>query len=77
MDADVSRGARTFALVLFGQFISLVGSSLTGFALGVWVYERTGSTTEYALISFFITVPGLLMSPVAGALVDRWTAAGR
>jgi DHA3 family macrolide efflux protein-like MFS transporter len=72
MDADESRGARTFALVLFGQFISLVGSSLTTFALGVWVYERTGSTTEYALISFFITVPGILMSPVAGALVDRW-----
>jgi len=72
MNADESRGARIFTLVWIGQFVSLVGSSLTGFALGVWVYERTGSTTEYALISFFITVPGILMSPVAGALVDRW-----
>jgi DHA3 family macrolide efflux protein-like MFS transporter len=72
MDADVSRGARVFSLVWFGQFVSLIGSSLTSFALGVWVYERTGSTTQFALISFFIAVPGLLMSPVAGALVDRW-----
>jgi len=72
MNTDASPGARTFALVWFGQLVSLIGSSLTSFALGVWVYERTGSTTQYALISFFITLPGFLMSPVAGALVDRW-----
>ena len=52
--------------------MSLVGSSLTGFALGVWVYQRSGSVTQFALISLFTALPGIVFSPVAGALVDRW-----
>jgi len=65
-------GFRLFLIVWFGQLISLVGSSLTGFALGVWVYQRTGSVTQFSLISLFTTLPGIILSPVAGALVDRW-----
>lgn len=65
-------GSRTFMLIWFGQFVSLIGSGLTGFALGVWVYQRTGSTTKFALITLFATLPGILVSPLAGVLVDRW-----
>jgi MFS family permease len=36
------------------------------------VYLRTGSATKFALISLFTMLPGILMSPLAGALVDRW-----
>lgn len=61
-----------FFLVWFGQVASLVGSSLTNFALGVWVYLRTGSVTEFALISFSTILPVILISPVAGMIVDRW-----
>jgi len=61
-----------FGLVWFGQLISLLGSGLTSFALGVWVYQSTGSVTQFALISFFTTLPGILLLPVAGALIDRW-----
>jgi len=32
-----------FALVWFEQLISLTGSGLTEFVLGVWVFQRTGS----------------------------------
>jgi len=63
---------RTFLIVWFGQLISLFGSALTSFALGIWVYEKTGSVTQFALISFFAVLPGLVISPIAGALVDRW-----
>lgn len=63
---------RVFGLIWFGQLVSIVGSGLTGFALGVWVYESTGSVTQLALISFFFTLPGIVLAPVAGALVDRW-----
>lgn len=65
-------GFRTFLTLWAGQLVSLLGSNLTGFALGVWVYERHGSVTEFALISLFNTLPGILLSPIAGALVDRW-----
>ena len=63
---------RTFFVVWFGQLISLFGSQLTSFALGVWVYQNTDSVTQFALISFFTMLPGLVISPLAGALVDRW-----
>lgn len=62
----------TFLLVWLGQIVSLFGSSLTEFALGVWVYQTTGSITQFALISVFIHLPNLLISPIAGAVVDRW-----
>lgn len=65
-------GMRTFLALWTGQVVSLLGSSLTGFALGVWVYRRTGSVTQYSLILFFSSLPGLVLSPFAGVLVDRW-----
>jgi MFS transporter, DHA3 family, macrolide efflux protein len=65
-------GMRVFILIWFGQMVSLIGSGLTNFALGVWVYQQTGSVTQFALISLFTSLPTILISPVAGALVDRW-----
>ena len=61
-----------FFALSFGQLVSLIGSSLSGFALGVWVYQSTGSVTQYVFIAFFTTLPGILLAPLAGVLVDRW-----
>jgi DHA3 family macrolide efflux protein-like MFS transporter len=63
---------RAFIVVWLGQLVSLVGSGLTSFALGLWVYERSGSVTQFALIGLFTVLPGVVLSPLAGALVDRW-----
>jgi DHA3 family macrolide efflux protein-like MFS transporter len=63
---------RTFIVIWLGQLVSLTGSGLSGFALGLWVYQRTGSVTQFALISLFVVLPMILLSPLAGALVDRW-----
>lgn len=65
-------GFRAFLVMWAGQLLSLVGSGLTRFALGVWVYEATGSVTQFALIAVATRGPGLLLSPLAGALADRW-----
>ncbi len=65
-------GARGFAIVWFGQMVSFIGSGLTSFALGVWVFQKTGAITHYALISLFFVLPGVLLGPLAGTLVDRW-----
>jgi MFS transporter, DHA3 family, macrolide efflux protein len=64
-------GMIAFILVAVGQFVSLVGSSMTGLGLTVWAYETTGSATALALVGFFFLAPMLIISPVAGALVDR------
>ena len=63
---------RTFLVVWSGQLVSLVGSSLTGFALAVWVFQQTGSATRLALVLLSTVVPGIILGPFAGALVDRW-----
>jgi MFS family permease len=63
---------KTFSVIWFSQLISIVGSGLTSFALGVWVYQRTGSATQFALITLCLVLPGVLLSPLAGALADRW-----
>lgn len=70
MDDRATPTAR-WAAIWFGQLVSLVGSSLTGFVLGVWVYQRTGSVTQFALIFLAATLPAVLFAPVAGALADR------
>ncbi len=65
-------GPRAFAALWFGQVVSFIGSGLTSFALGVWVFQKTGEITQYALISMFFVLPGVLLGPLAGTLIDRW-----
>lgn len=67
-----ARGARTFLIVWFGQMVSNLGSGMTAFGLGVWVYQETGSATRLAMIVLASRLPMLLVSPFVGALVDRW-----
>jgi MFS transporter, DHA3 family, macrolide efflux protein len=65
-------GFLTFVCVWLGQTVSIFGSSLTAFALGVWVYQSTGSVTRFGLLTFCATMPTILVSPIVGTLVDRW-----
>jgi MFS family permease len=65
-------GFRTFLLIWFGGTVSGLGSALTGFVVGVWAFQQTGSATLYALIAVAGIVPAILVAPFAGALADRW-----
>ncbi|MFN6483333.1 MULTISPECIES: MFS transporter [unclassified Nostoc] len=66
------REIQLLIIVWIGQLIALIGSSTTAFALDIWVYNRTGSVTRFALVSLFNTLPLILISPIAGPLVDMW-----
>jgi MFS transporter, DHA3 family, macrolide efflux protein len=63
---------RLFGVVWAAQLVSVLGSSLSGFALGVWAYQRTGSVTQFALIFAANVLPGVVVAPFAGALADRF-----
>jgi len=67
-----SRGMRTFIVTWLGQIASTLGSGLTDFALGVWIYETTGSATLFAINAAIWLVPNIALSPLAGILADRW-----
>lgn len=64
-------GVPAFAALCLGQMVSLFGSHLTSFVLGIWVYQQTKSATNFALISFFASIPELIFAPLAGAMADR------
>jgi DHA3 family macrolide efflux protein-like MFS transporter len=70
--APAPMSLRTFLTVWAGQLVSITGTTLTGFGLQVWVYLETGSVTRLALVSLAFALPSVLLSPIAGALVDRW-----
>ncbi|GIV64202.1 MAG: MFS transporter [Bellilinea sp.] len=71
-DGLQSRNMRTFLVIWMGQVISIIGSGLTSFALGVWIFQQTGQATPFAITVLFGTLPRLLLTPVAGSLADRW-----
>ncbi|MGC4749211.1 MFS transporter [Micromonospora sp. DT201] len=62
---------RTFLVIWLGRVIGVVGAKASAFALSLWVYQQTGSITQFSLSLFVSFVPGLLLSPVAGVLIDR------
>jgi DHA3 family macrolide efflux protein-like MFS transporter len=67
-----SKGMLVFSVVWAGQLVSMLGSGLTSFAVGIWIYERTGSATLFAVNLLIWTLPNIALSPVAGVLADRW-----
>jgi MFS transporter, DHA3 family, macrolide efflux protein len=64
-------GMKAFGVVWVGQAVSLLGTSMTNFGLTIWAFQTTGLATALALVGFFYMVPLLLISPLAGAIVDR------
>lgn len=59
-------------IVLAGQAISILASSMTGFSLGIWVFQQTSSATSLGIMTSAFTLPYLLIIPLAGVMVDRY-----
>ncbi len=55
-----------------GQGVSLIGTFLQQVALSWFVYRVTGSKMLLGTIAFASQAPSFLLSPLAGALADRW-----
>ena len=63
---------RNYLPMWIGQAVSLLGSALVQFALVWYLTEKTGSAGVLATATFVALIPGVLIGPFAGALVDRW-----
>jgi MFS family permease len=68
----LNRQMAVFLLIWVSQMISTMGSAVTGFAFGIWVFEHDRSIAEYGLFAFANAAPLILVSPFVGVLVDRW-----
>lgn len=62
-----------FFTIWSGQQFSLIGSRASQFALVWWLTIETGSATVLATASMVAFLPEILLGPVAGACVDRWS----
>lgn len=58
---------RTFYTLVATQTLSLIGSRMTGIALGIWILNETGNTTPLLLVAFFMTIPFWAVAPDDGA----------
>ncbi len=66
------KSLRPYLLLWSTQSLSALGSSMTGYALVLWLYRESGSALETALLSVCSYAPYVLMSIFAGALSDLW-----
>jgi MFS family permease len=65
-------GMTGFIIVWLGQIVSILASGMTQFALTIWMYQQTSSATALGLMQVFYIVPFLVISPIAGVMVDRY-----
>ncbi len=63
---------KNFLILWSTQSISQLGSSMTAFALTLWLYEKTGSSLSTAALTICSYAPYVLISIFAGALTDRF-----
>lgn len=69
---NLIKDLKTFLILWSTQSLSQMGSAMTSFALTLWLYEKTGSALQTALLSICSYAPYVVMSIFAGALSDRW-----
>ena len=66
------KGLKDFYILWSTQSFSQLGSSLTQFALTLWLYEKTGSALSTAALTICTYAPYVVMSILAGALTDKF-----
>lgn len=72
MKNNTGKSFGAFMLLWSGGFISAIGSGLTSFGLGVYIFQQTGKASQMALVTLLAFLPSLLLGPVAGVLADRY-----
>ncbi len=61
-----------FSVVWIGQIVSVLASGMTAFAMTIYMYQQTHSATAMGLVQVAYITPFLIMSPIAGVMVDRY-----
>jgi MFS family permease len=68
----IHRDLQAFLMLWITQSFSQLGSSMTSFALVLYLYEKSGSALSTAMLSVCSYAPYILLSMFAGALSDSW-----
>ena len=63
---------KNLGLFIIGKLISVFGSAIYTFAIGLYVLKQTGSGFSFALTLFVGLIPTIIFSPVACYMSDRF-----
>lgn len=63
---------KNYSLVVIGQIVSVLGSAVLRFALDLYVLDITGRADVFALVVALSAIPGILFTPIGGAIADRF-----
>ena len=67
----IDENFRPFLLMWSGQLLSRLGSGISAFSLGVFLFQNTGSTAAYSMLLFTAFFPPILLTPIGGVAADR------
>ncbi len=65
------KSIHTFYVLIITQIFSLIGSRMTGIAIGIKVFSDTGDSAPLLIAAFFAELPGMLGSSLTGFIADR------
>lgn len=63
---------KKFLIFWLAGLIATIGSGMTSFGIGVYIFERTDSAFIKSMISLVAFLPTIVAGPFAGALADRF-----
>jgi len=63
---------RNFVLLWQGMAFSVFGDVLYSMAIGIWVYQKTGSEAWMGIFSSISMFTAMILMPFVGSLIDRW-----
>lgn len=71
MPASIKSSMKDFHLMVSGQIITILGSTLLRFALSLYVLDITGRADIFAGLYAVTSIP-FLLAPLGGAIADRF-----
>lgn len=64
---------KDFTIITLGSVISMLGNSMVGFSVSLFVLDFTDTPFLYALFVFLFTLPQIIAPILAGPLMDRFS----
>ncbi|MGE5631076.1 MAG: amino acid adenylation domain-containing protein, partial [Caulobacteraceae bacterium] len=69
---QVSPSMNLFLIVAIVQIISEIGTILSTFGTGIWVFKQTNVLSQFAMMFLLGVLPTILILPISGVIVDRF-----
>ncbi|NLJ65628.1 MAG: MFS transporter [Christensenellaceae bacterium] len=70
-DNNIIKNKR-FLIFRLASLIAAIGSGMTSFAIGIYIFQKTDSAFIKSMISLVAFLPTILSGPFAGTLADRF-----